>query len=143
MHTFKYLAVFSSLGLALAAQVVLAQGMQVQQPQIVDAKSVKFKDIGGPQLGDLWGDFSKGAHGSLLRLPQGFVSPSHLHTGDYDAVVIEGTVSNVEAGKKAIPLGPGSYFVQKGKVNHVTSCLSKSPCLIYVTQREAFDFITP
>lgn len=142
MNVFKYIAV-SSLSLAMAAQVALAQSPQVQPSQIISAKDVKFKDLGGPQLGALWGDSSKGGHGSLLRLPQGFVSPSHLHTGDYDAVVIEGMVSNVEAGKKAIPLGPGSYFVQKGKINHVTSCLSKTPCLLYITQREAFDFITP
>jgi hypothetical protein len=142
MNVFKYIAV-SSLSLALAAQLALAQSPQVQPSQIISAKDVKFKDLGGPQLGALWGDSGKGAHGSLLRLPPSFVSPSHLHTGDYDAVVIEGMVSNVEAGKKAIPLGAGSYFVQQGKVNHVTSCLSKTPCLLYITQREAFDFITP
>ncbi|WP_394782104.1 DUF4437 domain-containing protein [Undibacterium sp.] len=142
MHAFKYLAVFSSLGIALAAQVALAENTQFQPFQTIAAKDVKFKDLGGPQLGTVWGDSSKGAHGSFLRLPKGFISPSHTHTGDYDAVVVEGMVSNVEAGQKAIPLGPGSYFVQRGKVNHVTSCLSKTPCLLYVTQREAFDFIT-
>lgn len=142
MQAFKYLTVFSGFGIALAAQVALAQNTQFQPGQIVAAKEVRFKDLGGPQLGTVWGDDSKGAHGSFLRLPKGFVSPSHLHTGDYDAVVVEGTVTNVEAGQKAIPLGPGSYFVQRGKVNHVTSCLSKTPCLLFVTQREAFDFIT-
>lgn len=143
MQAFKFFKVFSSFGIALAAQVALAQNTQFQAGQIVVATDVRFKDLGGPQLGTVWGDDSKGAHGSFLRLPEGFVSPSHLHTGDYDAVVVEGTVTNVEAGQKATPMGPGSYFVQRGKVNHVTSCLSKTPCLLYVTQREAFDFITP
>jgi hypothetical protein len=143
MHAFKYFMAFSGFGIALAAQVALAQNTQFQSGQVVSATEVKFKDLGGPQLGTVWGDSSKGAHGSFLRLPKGFISPSHLHTGDYDAVVVEGTVTNVEAGQKAIPLGPGSYFVQRAKVNHVTSCLSKKPCLLYVTQREAFDFITP
>lgn len=148
MHASKYLGTFGSFSLALAmitqiTQPALAQNTQAQQSQTIAANDIKFKDLGGPQLGTVWGDSGKGAHGSFLRLPKGFVSPLHLHTGDYDAVVVTGTVSNAEAGKKAIPLGPGSYYVQKGKVNHVTACLSDTPCLLYITQRKAFDFITP
>lgn len=144
MHAFKKVAAFTGLSIAvtLAAQAVLAQNPQ-SQSQAIAARDVKFKDLGGPQLGTVWGDADKGPHGSFLRLPKGFVSPMHLHTGDYDAVVVEGTVSNAETGKKAIPLAPGSYFVQKGKVNHVTSCLSDTPCLLYISQRKGFDFITP
>lgn len=143
MYSIKYLAIFAIFSVALAAQSTLAQNPQTSRSQIIVAQDVKFKDLGGPQLGTVWGNADKGAHGSFLRLPKGFVSPVHLHTDDYDAVVVEGTVSNVEEGVKAIPMGPGSYFTQRGKVNHVTSCLSETPCLLYVTQRKAFDFITP
>ena len=143
MHALKHFAVFASVSLALAAQSALAQNSQTSQSQVIAAKDVKFKDLGGPQLGTVSGNADKGPHGSFLRLPKGFVSPLHLHTGDYEAVVVEGMITNAEAGKKAPQLGPGSFYTQKGKVNHVTTCLSETPCLLYVTQRQAFDFITP
>ena len=145
MQLSKYLIAIAGIGFvaALAVQPAAAQRPEMPLSHAVAAKDVQFKDLGGPQLGTIWGDSGKGAHGSFLRLPAGFVSPVHLHSDDYDAVIVEGTVSNAEAGAKALALGPGSYYVQKGKVTHVTSCLSVAPCLLYVTQRGPFDFITP
>src|SRR5262249_57109079 len=73
-----------------------------------------------PIFGTVWGDSAKGAHGSFLRLPKGFVSPAHLHSGDYYGVIVEGAVTNAEAGQREVVLGPGSYYFQKGKADHVT-----------------------
>src|SRR5215469_9765752 len=83
----------------------------------------------------------RGAHGSLLRLPKGFVSPAHHHTGDYYGVIVEGAVTNAEAGQQEVVLGPGSYYVQKGKADHVTKCVGDTDCLVYISQSRAFDFI--
>jgi hypothetical protein len=102
---------------------------------------VQWIDLGGPQLGTVWGDANKGAHGSLLRLPKGFVSPAHRHTGDYSGMIVEGSVTNAEAGQPEVALGPGSYYFQKGKADHVTKCVGASDCLIYISQSGAFDFI--
>jgi len=107
------------------------------------AENVQYKDIGqgGPQMGVAWGDPSKGPYGAFVRLPKGYVSPLHLHTGDYVGVVIEGTVTNAETGQEEVPLRPGSYFFQKGNVDHVTKCVSSVDCLFYLNQSTPVDFI--
>src|SRR5262249_2570864 len=133
---------------SLAALAVLcgAQPAPAQQPGAssslnVPAGKIQWIDLGGPQLGTVWGDANKGAHGSFLRLPKGFVSPAHTPTGDYSGVIVEGAVSNAEPGQPEVVLGPGSYYFQKGKSDHVTKCVGASDCLIYVSQSKAFDFI--
>jgi len=133
------LAVLASL---CAAQPVLAQQPNPSHSLSVPAGQVKYKDLGGPQLGTVRGDSAKGPHGSFLRLPKGFISPAHLHTGDYDGVIVAGSVTNAEAGQPEVALGPGSYYFQKGKTNHVTKCLGDTDCLIYISQSRAFDFVT-
>jgi Domain of unknown function (DUF4437) len=143
MSMHKKIASLSILGALCAAQPLLAQQPKSSQSLSVPAGQVQYKDLGGPQLGTVWGDSAKGPHGSFLRLPKGFVSPAHLHTGNYYGVIVEGSVSNAEAGQQEVALGPGSYYFQKGKTNHVTKCLGNTDCLIYISQSKAFDFITP
>ena len=126
-----------------SAQVVLAQVPSSSPSLEIPADQVQYKDQGqgGPQLGVVWGDPSKGPYGAFLRLPKGFVSPVHLHTGDYSGVVVEGTVTNAEIGQLEIPLGAGSYFFQRGNVDHVTKCVSNTDCLFYLSQSKPLDFI--
>jgi hypothetical protein len=83
----------------------------------------------------------KGAHGSFLRLPKGFVSPAHRHAGDYYGVIVEGSVTNAEAEQQEVVLVPGSYYFQKAKADYVTKCIGNTDCLIYISQCKAFDFI--
>jgi len=141
MLMYKKLASLAILGVLWAAQPSLAQEPNSPQSLSIPSAQVKYKDLGGPQLGTVWGDSAKGAHGSFLRLPKGFISPAHLHSGDYYGVIIEGLVTNAEAGKQEVVLGPGSYYFQKGKSDHVTKCMGNTDCLIYISQSKAFDFV--
>ncbi len=120
---------------------MLAQQPRSPQSLNVPAARVTYKDLGGPQLGTVWGDSAKGPHGSFLRLPKEFVSPAHVHTGDYYGVIVEGAVTNAEPGQPEVVLAPGSYYFQKGRAEHVTKCIGNTDCLIYISQSEAFDFI--
>ena len=137
----KKTALLAVLGALYVAQAALAQEPSSPQSLSIAANQVKYMDLGGPQLGTVWGDSATGAHGSFLRLPKGFVSPMHLHSGDYYGVIVEGSVSNAEAGQREVVLGPGSYYFQKGKADHVTKCIGNTDCLIYISQSKAFDFI--
>jgi hypothetical protein len=130
--------------IAVAAITTFAlPALATEKPSItVPRAGVTFTDLGGPQLGTLWGDAAKGPHGSLLRLPAGFVSPEHSHTGTYEAVVISGTVINIEPGTAEVPMEAGSFYRQAGKTKHVTKCVSKDGCTLYITQATAFDFLT-
>jgi beta-alanine degradation protein BauB len=126
---------------AIAALTLPALGADGSSTAVPKA-AVKFSDLGGPALGTLWGDSNKGPHGSLLRLPAGFVSPEHTHSGTYEAVVISGVVTNAEKGAPEVPLEAGSFYRQSGKTKHVTRCISKDDCTLYVTQMTGFDFLT-
>ena len=138
----RKVAALAAVGVLCAAGPLPAQEPSASQSLGVPAYEVKYKDLGGPQLGTVWGDANTGAHGSFLRLPKDFVSPAHTHTGDYYGVIVEGTVTNAEAGRQEIVLGTGSYYFQKGKADHVTKCVGDTDCLIYISQSRAFDFIT-
>jgi len=138
---YKKAASLAVLWSLCAASSALAQEPNSSQSLSIPANQVKYKDLGGPQLGTVWGDSTVGPHGSFLRLRKGFVSPAHLHTGDYYGVVVEGSVTNAEAGQQEIVLGPGSYYFQKGNADHVTKCVGDTDCLIYISQSKAFDFI--
>jgi hypothetical protein len=133
--------------LAVVAALFAAQPAPAQEPGSspslnIPAGRIQWIDLGGPQLGTVWGDANKGAHGSFLRLPKGFASPPHRHTGDYYGVIVTGAVTNAESGQQAVVLGPGSYYFQKGKADHVTTCVGDTDCLVYISQSRAFDFIT-
>jgi uncharacterized protein DUF4437 len=141
MPMYKKVAALAVLAGLCGAQSLLAQEPNASQSLSIPANQIKYKDLGGPQLGTVWGDSASGAHGSFLRLPKGFVSPAHLHTGDYYGVIVEGSVTNAEAGQQDVVLGPGSYYFQKGKADHITKCIGATDCLIYISQSKAFDFI--
>ncbi len=92
-------------------------------------------------VGQGYGNFSTGRHGTFMRLPSGFVTPNHTHTEDYYAVVLKGIVVNTQTGGKEVHLPVGSYFFQRGEEDHVTKCVSKTDCLVFNVQLDKFDFI--
>ncbi len=101
-------------------------------------------DAGKRELlaGPAYGDLSKGPHGTFIRMPAGFVSPSHIHTGDYWGVVIAGVAVNGKPGSADVLLPVGSYWFQKGGEDHVTKCVSANECLFFISQGGKFDYLT-
>jgi beta-alanine degradation protein BauB len=92
------------------------------------------------QAAAAYGDLSNGPHGTFIKMPAGFVSPVHVHTDDYWAVVVSGVMANGKPGSTDIPLPAGSYFFQKGGEKHVTKCTSKEDCVFFVSQNGKFDY---
>ena len=110
--------------------------------KFVPAADAKWDDMGGLKLASVWGDYKKGPYGGLLKLPAGFKSPLHSHTGDYEAVMVSGTSSHWlmgEDGSKAKKLTPGSYWKMPGGLPHVSSCDAGTECVIYIWQTKPFD----
>jgi beta-alanine degradation protein BauB len=123
-------------GLAANVQAADTRGESVNVP----AEQMLFRDIGGNvKMAPAWGDMSKGAHGTFLRLPAAFDSGMHSHSADYHGVVVSGSVANTEEGREEVALPPGSYWMQRKNANHVTKCLSDSGCVVYITQSAKFD----
>lgn len=130
--------------LVAASTLLLAHAYAAENSVSVPVSEVKFFDTGvGPlKAAPGFGDLSKGAHSTFVKLPAGFVSPLHTHTEDYYGVVVTGVVANeVDAAAKDRPLPPGSYWFQKGKAKHVTKCLSANECVVFITQPGKFDYL--
>ncbi len=89
-----------------------------------------------------YGDLAHGAHGTFIKMPAGFVSKVHIHTGDYWGVVISGVAVNGLPGGVDVPLPVGSYWFQKGGERHVTKCISPNECIFFISQNEKFDYVT-
>ncbi len=89
-----------------------------------------------------YGDLARGAHGTFIKMPAGFISKIHTHTGDYWGVVISGVAVNGLPGSKDIALPVGSYWFQKGGERHVTKCISPNECIFFISQNEKFDYVT-
>jgi uncharacterized protein DUF4437 len=130
--------------LILASAGVPSLGHASNTSVNVPVTEMKFFDTGiGPlKAAPGFGDFSKGAHSTFIKLPAGFVTPLHFYTEDLYGVVISGVVAQtVDANAADVPLAPGSYWFLKGKAAHVTKCLSANECVFFITQPGKFDFV--
>ncbi len=135
--------VTSLVGVSFVAGVAIGK-TGAKEPKFIERAEVKFDDVGGPKLGQLTGDYKKGPYVGLLQLPGGFTSPMHSHTGDYEAVQIEGTSSHWvkgEDGTKAKKMTPGSYWTFPAKLDHVSQCEKGKDCVVLVWQKSKFDFV--
>lgn len=130
---------------AFVAGVAVGKSDPAPKVKFVANEEVKWDDLGGgPKFALLTGDYQKGPYGALMRLPAGFTSPLHSHTGTYEAVEISGTSSHWlkgEDGKKAKKMTPGSYWTINGKVEHVSACAAGTDCVFFVWQKTKYDFV--
>jgi hypothetical protein len=122
-------------------------GIAHEGPSVsIPASEIKFVPTGiKTEQGELlagiaYGDIQNGRHGTFVRLPAGFVSPAHIHTEDYYAVVVEGVMANHAPGADVVALPVGSYYFQQGQEPHVTRCLSETGCVFFMVQPGKFDF---
>lgn len=143
----KHVAILGVAGSIAGAVFVagVAVGKTTVAPKFVAAEEVKWDDVGGPKLGQLTGDYKKGPYGGLLKIPAGYTSPFHAHTGAYEAVQISGTSSHWvrgEDGTKAKKMTPGSYWSMPAKLEHVSACAPGADCVMYVWQKTKFDIVS-
>src|SRR5438128_415575 len=117
MNKLMLLAAVSIASIALAG----APGKQVQVP----ADTLKWEEPFGPgsiKTAKVSGDPKKGPYNLFMKMPAGFDSGWHTHDAEYTAVVVAGTIENIEQGgeadAKALP--QGSSWTQGAKKNHVT-----------------------
>jgi hypothetical protein len=135
---------------AVAAACFFAQSASAQSaPSVnVPVTSLKFgatgvKDATGKEIlvAQAYGELSKGPYGAFLRLPAGFSSIPHAHTGDYWGIVVSGVVVTGKVGSTDVQLPVGSYWFQKGGENHVTKCVSGNECVVFLSQQGNFDYV--
>ena len=98
----------------------------------------------GVAFAALEGDRFAEAYQALVRLPAGTVSPPHVKTANMYGVMLEGEMihyANAEDAASAQRMGPGSFYKIAAGTPHVSACVSETPCVAYLYQDGAFDFL--
>jgi hypothetical protein len=140
------------LALALAAPAVVAPAVAAEpeprniiRPAAEHAWKRQSPEL-PTQLTVLWGDRDRdGTFGQLVKMPPGFDSGLHAHSGDYHGLLVSGTWVHVDASGKGadIKLEPGSYVRQAGGEMHIDRCVSVEPCVLFTFQYARADVIWP
>ncbi|WP_331280246.1 DUF4437 domain-containing protein [Sphingomonas sp. UNC305MFCol5.2] len=97
-------------------------------------------------IGELWGNRqADGGFGELVRLPPGFDSRLHAHSGDFHGVLVKGVWIHEGPGGEGRDkrLLPGSYVRQAGGEMHIDRCVSEEPCVLFLFQYARADIIWP
>jgi hypothetical protein len=147
--SFSRLAITLATALAASTSLVAVAAPDNTQPSVnVPVTQIAFGPTGvkdgktGELLaGPAYGNLAKGPHGTFIRMPAGFISPVHNHTGAYWGIVISGVASNGVPGAAEVQLPAGSYWYQKGGQAHVTKCLAAHECLFFISQDTPFDYV--
>lgn len=142
------LACIATVSANLAAAAEATKEVVLKSEVKWDHLNPKRGDL-APKAGTLWGD-RNGTEptGFLLRPPEDFQSPPHIHNISYRGVVIEGLLHNDDTNAANMWMPTGSFWTQpKGEV-HITSAkdqgslayieIEKGPYLV-LPKEEKFD----
>lgn len=98
----------------------------------------------GVAFAALQGDRFAEAYQALVRLPSGTVSPPHVKSANMYGVMLQGEMTHYlsdENPNAARRMVPGSYYSIPRGVAHVSACVSDAPCVAFLYQDGAFDFL--
>lgn len=98
----------------------------------------------GVAFAALQGDRFAEAYQALVRLPAGTVSPPHVKSANMYGVMLQGEMVHYVSGEDqetARKIGPGSYYGISSGTAHISACVSDVPCVAYLYQDGAFDFL--
>ncbi|WP_456385862.1 DUF4437 domain-containing protein [Profundibacter sp.] len=98
----------------------------------------------GVAFAALEGDRFTGPYHAMVRLPAGITSPLHIKSANMFGVMIQGEMTHIVAGQNpdtAIRIGAGSFYKVPKGLPHISTCISEVPCIAYLYQDGAFDFM--
>ena len=134
-----------SLAIALLMLMVTTASPATNKKDVVmPADSVKWENgpVPGTHVAKLWGDWMKGGpYGVLVKFDAGIMHPMHHHSHTLKIVVLSGTFVHQPAGGEQTRLGPGSYVMQAGGLNHISGCAAGAECEFFMTSNDKFDLI--
>ena len=98
----------------------------------------------GGAFASLEGDRSSEAHRAMVPLQSGTISSPHVKSAAMVRVMLQGRMrhSPAVADPDAAPeIGSGGYYKIPGGLAHISACISAEPCVTYLYQDAAFDFL--
>ncbi len=128
--------------LAAIVSITLANGAIAEQRLSRTADDLVWVN-GGPGLDFalVWGDWTKGDYGMIVRIKAGHAAPIHSHTSDYHGVTIQGNWVHTFGENDERQLALGGYAFQSGKEDHGDRCEGPQDCLILIHQHGPRDFV--
>lgn len=136
----KHLLLTSSMALASLATLASADQIRLLSSSDFDwqitPEGVAFAALQGDRFSD--------AYQALVRLPAGTVSSPHVKSANMFGVMLEGEMIHYphDADSAAARvIGPGSFYSIAAGAAHVSACVSDIPCVAYLYQDGAFDFV--
>jgi len=98
----------------------------------------------GVAFAALQGDRFVESYQALVRLPAGTVSPLHRKSANMYGIILQGEMIHYASGdnpETARKIGPGSFYSISSGTAHISACVSDLPCVAYLYQDGAFDFL--
>lgn len=150
----KLLASAATMMLASCAQVAsisdtVSETVAGQSADNIDSTTLRVQDkaftpqFGPVEFADAFGSRETGPHGTFGQFPANFETPAHIHSHGYRAVVLSGEMTNPFNGEANPPvMSPGSYWSVAAGDDHITACVSDTPCEFLMWGTEKFDFIS-
>jgi hypothetical protein len=132
---------FTTTILALLAPV---SGLADQITLIDEAQFAWETTPEGVAFAALQGDRFQESYQAMVRLPAGTVSPPHVKSANMYGVMLQGEMIHYagdEDPDTAQKIGPGSFYKVPGGLAHISACISAEPCVTYLYQDVAFDFV--
>lgn len=131
---------YAAIALTFAAGAACADGIT-----LIDAGALDWRATPeGVAFAALEGDRFAEAYHAMVRLPSGTTSPAHVKTAAMIGIVLQGRMLHYAADAEAdetAEIGPGGYYRIPGGLAHISSCISAKPCVTYLYQDAAFDFL--
>ncbi|MEM9636318.1 MAG: DUF4437 domain-containing protein [Pseudomonadota bacterium] len=129
-----------ALSLSLAATSAFADGIVLTEVDHFDWEVTTE----GVAFAPLQGDRFVEAYQAMVRLPAGIVSPPHVKSANMFGVMLQGEMIHYELDAdpaEAQPIGAGGFYTIPRGLPHVSACVSTVPCVAYLYQDGAFDFV--
>ena len=98
----------------------------------------------GAEIAHLRGDLGKAGSESILRIPPGYVVPSHTHTSEELYMWISGAFTLIsDKGEETNFRGPAYISFPGNAPPHALICGKKEPCIFYLAYTRPFDILYP
>lgn len=133
------------LGLAVMAMSMAAMPASAEQIKLLDGSDFAWETTPeGVAFASLQGDRYAESYQALVKLPAGTVSPPHIKSANMYGVMLQGEMIHYAADENAHgvrKMGAGSYYSIPKGMAHISACVSETPCIAYLYQDGAFDFL--
>lgn len=131
--------------LSIVATVLAPLPAVAEQITLLDAEDFVWeKTPEGVAFAALQGDRFAEPYQALVQLPVGTISPPHVKTANMYGVLLQGEMIHYASDQTpdtARKIGPGSFYSIAAGTSHISACVSDTPCVAYLYQDGAFDFL--